>query len=285
VLGLSPYASPYSVWADKVLDLPDDEPNDAMLFGQYAEPMILRWFHDTTGLWVADCQLEVAHPDHPHFMATLDGRAYESENGTEPLAVIEAKSTSDSTWEDGIPIAYRVQVMWQLFVTGMTHAFVPTLHTMSRRFRLYEVDLDPDDVEFIVPRCEAFWRDHVLTGHPPAVDAHQATTAALRGQWGGTGGIVEADITALELVAEYRYHRAQVKAAEADQEQAANRLRLLLGDDTELRSGGTKLATCKPVERTTVDTTALRKCHPDLVRDFERTATARMLRVNEPKEK
>lgn len=293
ILGLSPWASPYSVWLSKVSDdVEDDGPSEAMEFGTRAEPMLGKWFTDRTGLFVAGEQTWCTHTTERWARCTVDGFVFDHDGPGfigDAIAVAEWKTTSDaaSVWADAVPAHYATQATWTMFVTGLDVVHFGVLHLAYGRpaFRVYEFARDPDDEAFVVSRCAAFWRDHVLTGDPPPIDAHEATTQALRGQWGGTGGIVEADMTAQLVIAEFCYHRAQVKAAEHDQQQAANRLEALLGNDTELHSGGRKLVTWKPQERTTVDTAAMRRAWPDLVRDFERTSTSRVLRVNEPKEK
>jgi len=260
-----------------------------MEFGKRAEPMLAEWFEDRSGLYVFGEQTWCKHRIEPWARCTVDGFVYEHPGPAtmqDAIAVAEWKCTSDPPWEQ-VPAHYACQATWSMFVCDLPAVFFGVLHFAYGRptFRTYEFARDEADERYVVERCRAFYERHVLTGEPPPVDAHKATTDALRGQWEGTGGIVEPDIDALALVEEYRYHRAQVRAAEDDLEAAGNRLRALLGDDVELHSAGRKLVTNKVQTRTTVDTARLRKSWPDLVREFEQTAETRVLRVNEPKEK
>ena len=282
ILGLSPWASPYSVWVSKVTAL-DDEDNERFEFGRRAEPMLAEWFEDRTGLFVFGEQTWCSHRDTPWARCTVDGFVYEHPGPAtmqDAIAVAEWKTTSDAPWDE-VPAHYATQATWSMYVCDLPAVFFGVLHLAYGRptFRTYEFARDAADEAFVVERCTAFYERHVLGGDPPPIDGSQATTDALKGQWEGAGGIVEADVDALALVEEYRYHRAQVKAAEADQEAAANRLRALLADDVELHSAGRKLATWKPGERTTVDTAALRKAWPDIVREFEKTTSTRTLLV------
>jgi predicted phage-related endonuclease len=262
---------------------------DHLEFGKRAEPMLARWFTDRTGLHVAGEQTWCTHRDNGWARCTVDGFVFDGPNPDSigaAIAVAEWKTTSDPPWVD-VPAHYKAQAVWAMYVCDVEMVWFGVLHLAGGRptFRTYEFARDESDERFAVERCTAFWHDFVLTGDPPPIDAHQATTDALKGQWAGSGGIVEADVVALALVEECRYHRAVVKAAKAEQEQADNRLRQLLGDDVELQSGGRKLATWKPSERTTVDTESLRKAWPDLVRDYERTTSTRTLLVPDPKGK
>lgn len=73
VLGLSPWSSPWSVWADKVINRTDDNETDAMEFGRLAEPLVRTYFERRTGLYVRGEQARMIHPDHPWARITLDG--------------------------------------------------------------------------------------------------------------------------------------------------------------------------------------------------------------------
>ena len=63
ILGLSPWASAYSVWVSKVTELVDED-NERFEFGRRAEPMLAEWFHDRTGLFVAGEQSWCSHLEH-----------------------------------------------------------------------------------------------------------------------------------------------------------------------------------------------------------------------------
>lgn len=284
ICGLSKWASPYSCWLSKVTDV-DEEWNDDMRFGHYVESAILDWFHDETGLWVRGAQRLVRHPEHPEHLATLDGLAYETawQGDTAPvdeaLGVVEAKSTTDASWDDGIPVYYRCQIQWQLYVTGLTHAFVPTLHRFSGKFKLYEVERDEADIAYIVARVTAWWNDHVLTGTPPPVDAHPATTAALVEQWPTPEGTLDADDTARELVARYRTAKATTKLAKETEQRIGNELRALLGDREALVDAGDVIASWKNQSAKRIDTDELRERFPHIADACTTFTHSRVLRL------
>jgi predicted phage-related endonuclease len=281
------------VWLSKVTDTSDSEPTEAMEFGSRAEAMLARWFEDRTLHTIGGEQTWCTHPTEPWALCTVDGFIFDGPNADsldDAVAVAEWKTTGDTVaeWADKVPNHYACQATWTMYVTGFPAVYFGVLHLAYGRpaFRVYEFHRDADDEAFVVEWCRRFWYEQVVAGVPPGIDNHEATTKALKDQWPeGHGGTKEADLDAIELVEECLYHRAQVKAAEADQQQADNRLIALLGDDIELAAAGRTLATRKPQERTTVDTAALRKAWPDLVRDFEKTTTSRTLLVKKPKEK
>lgn len=83
-------------------------PNDVMIFGTESESEIMRFAHQEHGVlpsdWLIAGEVERRH------MATPDGLS------PDHSLIAECKTTGKD-WET-IPIAYRRQVQWQLYVTG-----------------------------------------------------------------------------------------------------------------------------------------------------------------------
>lgn len=177
LVGMSPWASPMSVWTDKMGLTPLDDDNDYMEFGRRAEPMLVGYFEDRRpGLFVVDTQARAQHPDHPHHRATLDGRVAEHPDG-DPVGLVEFKTGGFEKWDAGIPDNYACQVQWQLHVDQRDHAWIGALH--GRTFAVYEVDRDQRAIDYLVGEVDRFWVDNVLGETPPPADAHEATAKAL----------------------------------------------------------------------------------------------------------
>jgi putative phage-type endonuclease len=176
LLGMSNFASPMSVYLDKLgLSGPDDD-NEYMEFGRRAEPMLVGYFEDRhPGLFVIDCQARVESEANPVHRCTLDGRVVEHPDG-EPIGVAEWKTGGFDVWET-IPDAYACQVQWQMHVDQRDHAWFGVLH--GRKFRTYEVERDQRAIDFLVEAADEFWTNHVLAEKPPPADGHRATTEAL----------------------------------------------------------------------------------------------------------
>lgn len=227
LVGMSKWASPMSVWTEKMGLAGDNEDNDFTEFGRRAEPLLSGYFEDRTGLFVRDQQSAVVHPDHPHHRATLDGRAYESPEGTVPLGVVEYKTTEFGAWNE-IPDAYAIQVQWQMHVDQAERAFFGVLH--GKRFATYEVERDDKVIGQLVEVVDRFWNDHVLTGHAPPADAHEATGRALAAAYPDP---VEAEVPLDDLTwAIDMREQAIAKASEAkfEKAKAENAIKAALGD-------------------------------------------------------
>ena len=213
VLGISPWGSPWAVWADKVglFGLDDDDTgfgsDDSREFGRRAEAMIVPWFEDTTGLHIPATQLWARNDLLPWILATPDGavtdRSYCTGGGdcpfpshpkalhegassrlrTEDLQVLagmasqfdglEAKTEFDGKAWAEIPVWYQSQGQWQMAATGWETVWFAVLH--GRRFRTYVLRRDQGDIDEMVDRIGEWWETHVTGRVAPPIDGSDAT--------------------------------------------------------------------------------------------------------------
>lgn len=82
-------------------------PNDYMIFGSESEAAIMRYAHEEHGILPSDWLIRAA--ENPAHLATPDGLS------PDHTLIGEAKTTG-TDWGDKIPIKYRRQVQWQLYV-------------------------------------------------------------------------------------------------------------------------------------------------------------------------
>ena len=225
IVGLSPWATPYSVWAEKTgRYVGHDDDDDVKEFGRRAEPMLAPWFEDLTGYRATDWQHRATHPDWPIARATCD--ALVRRGRAAPLGVLEMKTTGwQRDWEE-LPDHYHCQTQWQLAVTGLPDGWVFALH--GRRPAIYPVRRSDADIAWLLDRAQAFWRDHVEADVAPPVDGHHATTAALAGIARDAAAV---DITGhLEDLRAYRAAATEATAAKKHADELANRIKAALGD-------------------------------------------------------
>lgn len=189
VVGLSPYESRYSLWHLMNGDIPA-QPNTAILErGHYLEPAVAAWFADqartddrlrpysvrTTGTFT--------HPDRHEHVASPDRVLYATPKARTPLGLLEIKSALNE-WEwgetgtDQIPIGYRCQVQWQLYVMGLDFCYVAAI-TSHLEFRWYRIDRDPEDIALLVQAADDFL-DSIDAQVEPDIDSSEHTYAAIR---------------------------------------------------------------------------------------------------------
>jgi putative phage-type endonuclease len=305
LIGLSNYASPTSLYYEKVgaLDDTDREDSDRQRIGKRMEQVLAAEFQDQTGLHVVGTQTWCQHPTHTFARCTVDGFVSDTPDGQDDpellLGDIEFKTDGRFGWPDGIPHSIRAQVVWQLGVTEQNHAWLVVMFA-GFRVETFEVDWDEDarsDWAFMRDTARDFWENHVVPRVPPPVDDHWATTEALTRVNPDPDGIFDADDRARELVATVQRASAVTAAAEATEKRWKNELRAMLADKTDLVDGyktvGKRnpkqvpivIASWREQESERIDPELVRALVPaELVAQCTTTNTSRVLRVSKPKE-
>lgn len=247
VLGLSPWASPYSIWARKAGLTPEQDQTEAMEFGSMAEQMLARYFEDRTGLWAVGEQTRCEHQRHPWMRCTVDGFAYEAHGALEDrsaaIAVIEYKTTSDApeAWSPDVPLHYQCQATWTSIVTGHPVVMFGVLHLAFGRpaFRVYTFQPNADDIRTVMARATTFWNDHVLTGVAPDVDASQATTDALQAVFDADpdAAPIAADPSLAMVLERIAANQQRITDCQRVIDEQKNIIREAMGTHTELTLG------------------------------------------------
>jgi putative phage-type endonuclease len=286
ILGLSPWASPWSVWASKVGLTGEQEANEAMEAGHWLELAIGPWFAHKTGLHLAGQQLAVEHGTHSHHRATLDGLVYDdppvSTEDAVPLGGAEFKSEAFGRQWTEIPPHYQCQAGWQMHVCDLERVWFAVLR--GRTLDIHELVRDQADIDLMVDRVDAFWAEHVLTGTPPATDGHQATLDALAEVYptGEPESTLALDDLA-ETVAEWKWAKAEVKAAEEAEAEAAAAIKAALGEHENGTVDGQLVVSWRTQSGSRLDTKALRAAEPELAERFTTTTETRVMRAHKPK--
>lgn len=174
VCGLSPWATPYGVYCDKVFRL-DAESSPEMEWGLRLEPVVAQAFTDRTGLELRTVPM-LSHPDRPWQMATIDRQA------VGPRVPVELKTSGRRDgWGPGgtdmVPEHYFLQVQHQMIVTGSDLAYLAALLGGSD-FRIYTIRLDPEIARRLTDIEAAFW-DRVERRDAPEPDWSHPSTPKL----------------------------------------------------------------------------------------------------------
>jgi putative phage-type endonuclease len=188
ILGESTYASPVSVFAEKLnTDEPEDNDSERMAWGRKLEPIIVAEFGVRTDRRVQHIseKMLLRSTRWPFMQCTLDGKQWPeifdvADQAMDPWFPIEAKNSTDSDlWGDGIPRITWVQVQHQLAVTGKPWGSVGIL-LWGCEFKWCDVPRNDEFIEeILVPRCQEFWDLVQSGGPPPPVDGHKETAKAL----------------------------------------------------------------------------------------------------------
>lgn len=166
ICGLSPFSTPYQVAAELKGLAPPRPVTEDMRRGTCLEPGILRWLQDSIGKEIDTAQRKIICPQFPWAHATPDGIIAEKI----PVPV-EVKSPSRGTsdqWtnrDDGIPIYYLPQVMWQMGCLEADEAIVAAL--VVDALKIYRIPFRADLWQALVRRVSDFRDRYLMTDEMP----------------------------------------------------------------------------------------------------------------------
>jgi len=230
ICGVSPFRSAWDVWAEKVVLVDPQPPNEAMMLGLILEPALLDWAHREIAPLRRNVQRVVRLSKSCRLRATLDG-VFQVDGHIEPVEVKIGTAYSPRSQEwgepqtDEVPLDVRYQVQAQLMACqapiGHVLALLP-----GPRLAHFCLHADRDLQEQIKEQVLAFW-DCVKKREPPS---DSAPTPATFNAMNREDRFAEVDFTLLDtLLSEYMVAREQRLAAEKAEQRAKNRLFELAG--------------------------------------------------------
>lgn len=167
ILGVSPWASAWEVWAEKTDRLEPWKGNEATRAGQAFENAVLDQAENELG--ALERNVRVCHESVP-MAATLDARVIG--DGTP----IEAKTTGltgrvygdwGEALTDQVPDYYLVQVHAQLCVTGAELAYLFAL-IAGRGVVKYQIERSDKLCKQLMDKCKDWWNRHITLDQEPS---------------------------------------------------------------------------------------------------------------------
>ena len=241
-LGLDPYTSQYSLWAEKTGELPPGDPSEPMLWGRRLEAAILdEWESRNQPLQARERGSMFRHHYETWATCTTDGVAYE---GDDPLFPVQVK-TGFVGWDE-IPDHVALQVNWEQYVTGLIeHPAKVVLLPASRKLLEYDHEYDVDLTVSVLAGIGEF-RSWVERRVPPPVDASGSTAHALAQRFlGNVGEEVELEGVEVQLVRDLLAAKESAKLAQERVGLLENRVKEAMGNAEVATFQGRTLATWK----------------------------------------
>lgn len=241
-MGMSHYATPYSVYCDKLDLVPEQGQNDYLAWKLRLETPILDYA--IAEGWVSapmERHLMIRSVEYPWLAADPDGLT--------PDEVVEAKAMhgmDEKRWDDGIPDMYAVQTHVQMIVSGRRRAVVPVMfgNDPPRRF---DVEFDEALAARILESTEAGWQQIQDRIEPDALGG-EATAQALKARYYEPKPATSVDLG--EDTRQWFGVRNACQGVVAKELGVINDVKSLLkqrmGNATEARLDGELVATWKP---------------------------------------
>lgn len=269
ILGLEgAFGSRYSVW-DRMLNGHEDTVNDYMKWGVRLEDDILEEYEEQDGSGkIVALQAHYAYPEWPKARATLDAVALVDGE----RVVVEAKSSGDWDWDE-VPLAYEAQVQWQLGCAGLKRAHLIVWFRTTCKPKMFVIDFQPQVFAQMIEAVQTFDTNHVLTGIPPEVDGHSATTEALK-RIKGNGQVAAIDQVAGDVVLLGQIKEA-IKSLESQEEEVSNRIKAALGECEKGTVNGAVVVTWGNRSSSRFDQKTFKADHSDLASKYIVTSVYR----------
>lgn len=171
IMGLSPWATPVTVWLDKTGRAAPKEETEAMRIGTELEGFVARRYEQETGRTVQryntmlhdGCLL--GNLDRLVVKEGEKVASHKQEIRTDTL--LECK-TSSREWDGEVPVYYQTQVQHYM---GLCHALkvadVAVLFLGKKHFEVYRVERDQAVIDHIQKHLRAWWERHVVNDEMP----------------------------------------------------------------------------------------------------------------------
>jgi putative phage-type endonuclease len=168
ILGLSPFTSAITLWAEKTGKLPRQTVgNTAMRLGQLVEPAIRELYREQHPNHLVQEVGTYASKDYGWMHANPDGICLD-ENGE--AYVLEIKHTA--TYWDAVPEHYRAQVFWYMKVFNLKKTVFAVVN--AGRYKEYEVLWDQFEFDSMFHRVLDF-RTRIFANIQPDWDGSEST--------------------------------------------------------------------------------------------------------------
>lgn len=282
IIGLNPYSTAYSVWADKLDLVPPKQDSEAMRQGRDFEDIVAHRFMEATGKKVRRKNSIIRNPEYPFAHATVD-RLVVGEN-----AGLECKTTSSlnlKKFRDGeYPDTYYCQCVHYMAVTGADRWHLAVL-VLGKEFLWYTIERNQDEIDALMAEEKYFWETYVEQKKQPPVDGYKPTTEAINTIYkDAISNETPVDLFGRESLFENLANvKAQIKELKCVQEEYEQTIKTDLGEN-ETGQVGRFLVSWKPQNRTTFDYKKFAADNPSVdLSDYYKISTSRILRIKEAK--
>lgn len=172
ILGLNPWKSAYTLWAEKSgrIEIEDISDKEAVWWGTNMEELVAKRFCMKTGKKVKKTTYEFSCKEYPFLVAHVDRL------GVGEKFVLECKTTSArnrTNYNEGeIPPYHYAQVQFYLMLTGYKVGYLATKRDSD--FYVTKIDRNDEFIEEMKESAISFWQ-MVQEGIEPDIDDSEST--------------------------------------------------------------------------------------------------------------
>lgn len=278
VVGLSPYKSPYSLWAEKTgaMEPEDISEKEAVRLGNDLEDYVAQRWSEATGKKVRRDRAILTNPEYPFAHANID-RAVVGE----PDAGLECKTTSSFDiirgLRDGeIPDTWYCQCQHYMMLTGAKRWYLAAVAFGAGFFR-FEIPRNDAEIQALIS-AEAEFYKLVTSGTPPDVDGSDSTMDALCTSFPMEEQEITVDLSGYSIdIAILAQCDRQIKELERKKSAAKARIMQYMGS-AERAASADCTVTWKTQTRSTLDIDGYEKDYGQIPEKYFKKSTSRVFK-------
>ncbi len=278
IVGLNPYKSAYTLWAEKTGKITPFSGNLTTEVGAYLEAFVADLWSRETGKKVKRMNRVLVSDQYPFACADVD-RVVVGEK-----AILEIKTTTSQLIMRQLrsggdfPDAYYAQCVHYLAVTGYDRIYLAVL-VNNRELLTYVLERDEDEITALMGEEQYFWNHNVLHRQPPEIDGSASTGETLELLIGDSTD-AQADLTPLAKELKiYETLAGLQKDTERQMDEIKNKIRAYMGDAGKGVYDRFSI-TYITQERTTFDRKALAADHPEIAfGKYEKASKSRPMTI------
>jgi len=281
IVGLTTYATPYSVWTDKTGKLPPKEDNEAMRQGRDLEDYVAKRWEEATGKRVKRSNFMYVNNRYPFAHANVDRLVVGESAGLEckTTSFLNLKQFKGGSYPDN----YYAQCVHYMAVTGADRWYLAVL-VFGQGFYHYTIERDDEGIAALMQQEELFW-EYVKSDTPPPVDGLAPTGEAIDAVYHqADDNAPEVDLYGMEDALELlQKTKEQIKELEKLKAKYEQQLKEELGSSVMGRTDQ-YIVRWGAQSRKTLDVSALQQQHPTLdLEPFYNVTTFRKFEIKEIK--
>ena len=281
VVGMNPYKSAYTLWAEKTGRIEGFKGNLTTEVGAYLEEFVAKLFERDCNKKVRRKNSTIVNDAFPFACANVD-RMIVGEK-----ALLEIKTTNSIPIMKAIrnssefPEAYYCQVMHYLAVTGLDKAYLAVL-VNCRDVYYYTLERDEAEIKSLMDAEREFW-SHVENDTAPSTDGSESTSDTLGQLYPNADGTSVSLIGHGSFVSEYVALKAQIKELTKLADERANIIKEFMGSASKGELPGFKVSYGEQ-SRKSFDTKRFAADHGNMdLSSYYKTSTTRVFKVTETK--
>lgn len=276
ICGLNPYASPMSVYQDKVSEQISDEDNEAMRQGRDLEDYVARRFMEATGLKIRRSNMMYWSKEFPFLFADVDRLIVGEDAGLECKT---ASAYNSDKWKDGeIPPHYLIQCYHYMAVTGKKTWYIAVV-ILGQDFKYAKLTWDENVIQNLITIESDFWNNHVVPGIMPEPDGSRACDEVLEQYFHLSRKGSAIPLIGFDRILERREEIISLmKKLELEQKQIEQKIKLYM-EDNEIAFNDKYRVTWANVDTARLDTKRIKTERPEIYKNFMNVTSSRRFTI------